>query len=171
MKDYSIFDSSGLTQTIKYDINYYWTGNGSLLTKSYTNLKFLIIRLSNTVVNSLNMNVVIKDKSDTTLDKGDDYVLFYQEELISGSPAYSWPFPISTKPYSPWLDCANQNSGGAAKNYFALAQSGTNNGLQNGAWDSNGYIKRLNTANAIYQYLAIGINRGKTVKSINISYA
>ena len=44
MKDYSIFDSSGLTQTIKYDINYYWTGNGSLLTKSYTNLKFLIIR-------------------------------------------------------------------------------------------------------------------------------
>jgi hypothetical protein len=171
MKDYSIFDSSGLTQTIKYDINYYWTGNGSLLTKSYTNLKFLIIRLSNTV-NSLNMNVVIKDKSDTTLDKGDDYVLFYQEELQSGASAYTWN-TVGTKPYSPWLDCANKNVTPGSLNYFALAQSGTNNGIQNGIWSTNsgGYIRRINTANAIYQYLAIGINRGKTVKSINISYA
>jgi len=171
MKDYSIFDSSGLTQTIKYDIGYYWTGNGSLLTKSYTNLKFLIIRLSNTV-NSLNMNVVIKDKSGTTLDKGDDYVLFYQEELQSGANAYPWN-TVGTKEYSPWLDCANKNVSLGSLNYFALAQSGTNNGIQNGIWSTNsgGYIRRINTANAIYQYLAIGINRGKTVKSINISYA
>ena len=171
MKDYSIFDSSGLTQTIKYDIGYYWTGNGSLLTKSYTNLKFLIIRLSNTV-NSLNMNVVIKDKSGTTLDKGDDYVLFYQEQLQSGANAYPWN-TVGTKPYSPWLDCANKNVSLGSLNYFALAQSGTNNGIQNGIWSTNsgGYIRRINTANAIYQYLAIGINRGKTVKSINISYA
>jgi len=171
MKDYSIFDSSGLTQTIKYDIGYYWTGNGSLLTKSYTNLKFLIIRLSNTV-NSLNMNVVIKDKSGTTLDKGDDYVLFYQEQLQTGAAAYTWN-TVGTKPYSPWLDCANKNVSLGSLNYFALAQSGTNNGIQNGIWSTNsgGYIRRINTANAIYQYLAIGINRGKTVKSINISYA
>ena len=109
----------------------------------------------------------------TSLTLGNDYCLFYQEEQQStlGTPVYNWASG-STQYFSPWLDCANKNLSNAF-NTFQEGQAATTNGTQNGNYDSSKstyHIRRIAQSQAIYQYLAIGIQNGKTIGKVTISY-
>jgi hypothetical protein len=176
--NYQIYDSSGITQSISYSPTVFYSNNAVPVTSSYTNLKFIIIRLSNSETSAPKSSYFIKcdilGVDNTLLTLGTDYCLFYQEEQqsTSGSAVYQWTSPTPNQYFSPWLDCANRNLS-STLNTFQQGQAATTNGSNNGNYDSSKstyHIRRIAQSQAIYQYLAIGIQNGKTIGKVTISY-
>ena len=60
VQNYQIYDSSGITQDISYSPTVFYSNNAALVTKSYTNLKFIIIRLSNSETSGQSAGYFIK---------------------------------------------------------------------------------------------------------------
>jgi len=177
-QNYQIYDSSGITQNISYSPTVFYSNNAVLTVKSYTNLKFIIIRLSNSETSAPKSSYFIKcdilGVDNTSLTLGTDYCLFYQEEQqsTSGSAVYQWASPTPNQYFSPWLDCANRNLS-TTLNTFQEGQAATTNGSNNGNYDSSKttyHIRRIAQSQAIYQYLAIGIPTTKTIGKVTISY-
>ncbi len=175
--NYQIYDSSGITQNINYSPTVFYSNNAALVTQSYTNLKFIIIRLSNSETSAPKSSYFIKcdieDVNNNSMTLGTDYCLFYQEEQqsTSGSAVYQWASG-STQYFSHWLDCANKNLSNAF-NTFQEGQAATTKGDRNGNYDagqSTYHIRRIAQSQPIYQYLAIGIQNEKTIGKVTISY-
>jgi hypothetical protein len=175
--NYQIYDSSGITQDISYSPTVFYSNNAVLVTSSYTNLKFIIIRLSNSETSAPKSSYFIKcdieDVSNNQMTLGTDYCLFYQEEQQStGNAVYQWAFPTPIQYFSPWLDCANKNTS-LTFNTFQQGQAATTKGENNGNYDagqSTYHIRRIAQSQPIYQYLAIGIQNEKTIGKVTISY-
>jgi hypothetical protein len=168
-EDYSTLDSSGINQIVEYSSLSYYTGIAK--TFDYKNTKWFILKLTNNnTTGGKTMNFSITD-----LTIGEDYVLFYQEEQISkiGTAGYTWNTG-GLQYFSPWLDCANKsNPPASALGTFIEGQNATIKGQYNGNYNSSKVsypIIRWVTNKAVYQYLAIGIQPGKIVKEINISF-
>ena len=177
VQNYQIYDSSGITQDISYSPTVFYSNNAALVTKSYTNLKFIIIRLSNSETSGQSAGYFIKcdieDVSNNSMTLGTDYCLFYQEEQqsTSGTAVYQWASTIDQF-FSPWLDCANKNLSNVF-NTFQEGQAATTKGENNGNYDAGQsiyHIRRITQSQPIYQYLAIGIQNGKTIGKVTISY-
>jgi len=175
--NYQIYDSSGITQNINYSPTVFYSNNAAPVTQSYTNLKFIIIRLSNSETSAPKSSYFIKcdieDVNNNSMTLGTDYCLFYQEEQQStlGTAVYQWASG-STQYFSPWLDCANKNLSNAF-NTFQEGQAATTKGDRNGNYDagqSTYHIRRIAQSQPIYQYLAIGIQNEKTIGKVTISY-
>ena len=175
--NYQIYDSSGITQNINYSPTVFYLNNAAPILKSYTNLKFIIIRLSNSETSAPKSSYFIKcdieDVNNNSMTLGTDYCLFYQEEqqATSGNAVYQWASG-STQYFSPWLDCANKNLSNAF-NTFQEGQAATTKGDRNGNYDagqSTYHIRRIAQSQPIYQYLAIGIQNEKTIGKVTISY-
>ena len=174
--NYQIYDSSGITQNISYSPTVFYSNNAVLKVESYTNLKFIIIRLTNNETSTLADYFIkcdIEDVDNTSLTLGTDYCLFYQEEQKStgGTPVYQWA-STSSQYFSPWLDCANKNTS-LTFNTFQQGQAATTKGENNGNYDagqSTYHIRRIAQSQPIYQYLAIGIQNEKTIGKVTISY-
>ena len=133
--NYQIYDSSGITQDISYSPTVFYSNNAVLKVQLYTNLKFIIIRLSNSETSGQPAGYFIKcdieDVNNASMILGTDYCLFYQEEQqsTSGSAVYQWASPTPNQYFSPWLDCANRNLS-ATLNTFQQGQAATTNGIE-----------------------------------------
>jgi hypothetical protein len=170
--DYLIFDNSGINQTINYGLNVY-SGDSTSQAISFTNLKWVILKLSNSIQNTNYLQF------DTNLVWLTDYIVFYlEEDYNSNSGSYSILENGSTitSYKTDWLDVQNTSINSSAIVNFISGQSqnpvGSNNGCNAG--DSGENLKRINRFrngnSLINQYLAFGIKPGKKLKTISFSY-
>lgn len=170
--DYSIFDISGINQTINYGLNVY-SGYSSSQAISFTNLKWVIFKLYNSTQNTNKLHF------ETNLTWLTEYIVFYlEEDYNSNSGSYSIfdnnSTITSSKTY--WLDVQNTSVNSSAIMNFITGQSKTPIGSNNGcnAGDSGDNIKIINRFRGgnslINQYIAFGIKPGKKLKTISFSY-
>ena len=169
--DYSIFDNSGINQTVNYGFNVY-SGDSDSQVISFTNLKWVIFKLHNSTENTKNLQFDTEDLSWLT-----DYIVFYlEQDYNSNNNSYSIVDDnnstiTSSKTY--WLDVQNTSVNASAIMNFITGQSqtpfGSNNGCSLG--ENAKIINRFRAGNyLINQYIAFGIKPKKKLKRISFSY-
>ena len=170
--DYLIFDNSGTQQTVNYGLNVY-SGDSTSQTFSFSNLKWVILKLSNDIQNTNDLQF------DTNLAWLTEYIVFYLEEDYNRNNSSYSIFENGstiTSYKTNWLDVQNTSINSSAIINFISGQSqnpvGSNNGCNKG--DSGENLKRINRFRAgnslINQYLAFGIKPGKKLKTISFLY-
>ena len=170
--DYSIYDNSGVNYSYNYGsfTNTFNTGSISI---TETNLKWVVFKLYRSTKNEQDLNF------DTNLTWGTDYILFYLEEDVGGSNAYSLDVngTLTSLPYTYWVDVQNVRFNTSNIQDFANAQTngtvGENNGANSGSTGtSTKQIKRFRTGDSlINQYLAFGLRKGAKLKTMTFSYS
>jgi hypothetical protein len=187
-EDYSVYDGSGSTFDISYGNNIN-TLSTSQTTLSYTNVKWLVFKVLWTSVSAgQKLNFTVSGSKGTgssqTLQWPNDYIVFYLEQDVGGSNAFtvntgSGGFPSS---YTPWLDVQNSSRAGSQRNSFQYAQSfsasskGQNNGANFFGSGSSGSgpftgINRFRVGTAqINQYLAFGLMPGIKFTGLTITF-
>jgi hypothetical protein len=184
--DYSVFDGSGSSFGIDYGNNIY-TLSTSQTSLNYTNVKWLVFNVLWTGVTSgQKLNFTVSGSkgagSSQTLQWPNDYIVFYLEQDVGGSNAFtvntgSGGFSSS---YTPWLDVQNSSRAGSQRNSFQYAQSfGTSTkGLNNGAnffgSGTSGTLTSINRFRVgsaqINQYLAFGLRPGIKFTGLTITF-
>ena len=187
-EDYSVYDGSGSTFDISYGNNIN-TLSTSQTTLSYTNVKWLVFKVLWTSVSAgQKLNFTVSGSkgngSSQTLQWPNDYILFYLEQDLGGSPAYT----VNTggggvsSSYTPWLDVQNSSRAGSQRNSFQYAQGfsasskGQNNGANVYGSGSSGSgpftgINRFRVGTAqINQYLAFGLMPGIKFTGLTITF-
>lgn len=187
-EDYSVYDGSGSTFDISYGNNIN-TLSTSQTTLSYTNVKWLVFKVLWTSVSAgQQLNFTVSGSkgngSSQTLQWPNDYILFYLEQDLGGSPAYT----VNTggggvsSSYTPWLDVQNSSRAGSQRNSFQYAQGfstsskGQNNGANFYGSGSSGSgpftgINRFRVGTAqINQYLAFGLMPGIKFTGLTITF-
>ena len=174
--DYSVYDGSGDSQSISYSSNSWYTGTANSI--SYTNIKWICIKLIYGNGENYDLGVTINDSS-TTLTLGTDYSLFYMEEHVPNTSTTIYPWynggSSTSKYYSPWMDCANKNINFTGLYTFTEGQSVTaNSGFGNGIYKTSSTypiqkIKSSSSSTSKNKYLLIGIPRAKKITKITIT--
>jgi len=178
-EDYSVYDGSGVTQSISYNnVNIFSSGTVNV---TENNLKWVIFKIyrQQSGTNKLKWTATTEvngtTHTNTLLRWQTDYRVFYMEEDDAGAQSYNVSGQTGQQSYTPWLDVQNISKNASALTSFLTAQpGGTNNGC-NAASTSGagtGEIQRFRSGatNFIYQYLAFGLKQGVKLKGIEISY-
>ena len=186
-EDYSVYDGSGSSFGIDYGNNIY-TLSTSQTSLNYTNVKWLVFNvLWTSVTSNQKLNFTVSgskgnSSSSQTLQWPNDYIVFYLEQDVGGSNAYtvntgSVPFSSS---YTPWLDVQNSSRSGSQRNSFQYAQSlgtsikGSNNGANFFGSGTSGTLTSINRFRVgspqINQYLAFGLRPGIKFTGLTITF-
>jgi hypothetical protein len=140
-------------------------------------IKWIVIEVDNpnTSGTNQNSNLEIKDENGNTLKLGEDYLLFYMERNFNNTPG-SYTVEGVGRSYTPWMDCSNKNFSTTNLKTFTTAQSATQKGTGNGAYDTTNTtghpIKKFGGTNRVKQYYRIGLvnGSGKHISNINLTY-
>ena len=128
-------------------------------------IKWIVIEVDNpnTSGTNQNSNLEIKDENGNTLKLGEDYLLFYMERNFNNTPG-SYTVEGVGRSYTPWMDCSNKNFSTTNLKTFTTAQSATQKGTGNGAYDTTNTtghpIKKFGGTNRVKQYYRIGLVNG-----------
>jgi len=178
-EDYSVYDGSGVTQSIIYNnVNIF---NSGIVNVTENNLKWVIFKIyrQQSGTNKLTWKATTEVNGTTypnTLSRWQtDYIVFYMEEDDTGASAYNVSGQSGQQSYTPWLDVQNIDTNASSLTSFLAAQpGGTNNGCNaaSTAGAGTGQIQRFRSGatNFIYQYLAFGLKQGVKLKGIEVSY-
>ena len=147
------------------------TGGSSVI------LKWIVIEVDNpnTSGTNQNSNLEINDQNGNTLKLGEDYLLFYMERNYADTPG-SYNVEGVGRSYTPWMDCSNKNFSTTNLKKFSTAQSATQKGTGNGAYDTTNTtghpIKKFGATNRVRQYYRIGLvnGSGKHISKITLTY-
>ena len=185
-EDYSVYDGSGSTFDISYGNNIN-TLSTSQTTLSYTNVKWLVFKVLWTSVSAgQKLNFTVSGSkgngSSQTLQWPNDYILFYLEQNLGGSPVYivnTGGGGVSSS-FTPWLDVQNSSRAGSQRNSFQYAQSfsasskGQNNGANFFGSGTSGTLTSINRFRVgpaqINQYLAFGLMPGIKFTGLTITF-
>jgi hypothetical protein len=140
-------------------------------------LKWIVIEVDNpnTSGTNQNSNLDISGNNGNTLKLGEDYLLFYMERNYANTPG-SYTVEGVGRSYTPWMDCSNKNFSTTNLKTFSTAQSATQKGTGNGAYDTTNTtghpIKKFGATNRVRQYYRIGLvnGSGKHISKITLTY-
>jgi hypothetical protein len=139
-------------------------------------LKWIVIEVDNPNTSGTNQNSNLEIEYYTnTLKLGEDYLLFYMEKNFNDTPG-SYTVEGVGRSYTPWMDCSNKNFSTTNLKKFSTAQSATQKGTGNGAYDTTNTtghpIKKFGGTNRVKQYYRIGLvnGSGKHISKITLTY-
>ena len=178
-RDYSANNLSGdQAQSWSYGANILYDSSITPITGgSSVFLKWIVIEVDNpnTSGTNQNSNLDISGNNGNTLKLGEDYLLFYMERNYANTPG-SYTVEGVGRSYTPWMDCSNKNFSTTNLKTFSTAQSATQKGTGNGAYDTTNTtghpIKKFGATNRVKQYYRIGLvnGSGKHISKITLTY-